>query len=511
MIQTSYTKNYLKIYFWQGISLVLNFLSMFIVVPYLTSNPVIYGIYTICISISIFLAYADIGFMGAGQKYAAEHFARAEHKEEIKIIGFTAFILLVFLFILSVVFFILSLRPELIINNLVSGIQSTTASSLFFILAIFTPVTLLQRVLQLIFGIRLEDYIVQRSNIVASLFKILSVLWFFRNGTYNIVGYFLFVQVANLLAAFITLLIARNRYNYDFRSLIKAVRFDKLVFGKTKDLAFTSLYLTFTWILYYELDPTVIGKFIGANQVAIYAIGLTILSFFRSILGILFSPFTARFNHFVGLNDDNGLKILYSNVVRLFAPVVVIPIVSVYLMASPLILSWVGSKYIFSVEITQFLVLCNLFAFISYPAGIYLMAKQKIKDIYIVSTLIPIVYWFGVISTYSLFGIKSFAIFKFIAFVISAFSYHLIMVKSLEISLFKSIKDIIIPMIIPVSFLFLVAFVITDYLPHYKSKPNLLIVALTILCMILMAVIIQYLVSPKLRTTLKNIYIDLRN
>ena len=69
---------------------------MFVVIPYLTSNPTIYGIYSVCISFSIFLAYADLGFMGAGQKYAAEYFARKEYDEEIKVIGFTNFILFVF-------------------------------------------------------------------------------------------------------------------------------------------------------------------------------------------------------------------------------------------------------------------------------------------------------------------------------------------------------------------------------------------------------------------------------
>ena len=69
---------------------------MFIVIPYLTSEPEIYGIYTVCISVSIFLAYADLGFLSAGQKYAAEYFAKGKRQEEIKVIGFTTFILLVF-------------------------------------------------------------------------------------------------------------------------------------------------------------------------------------------------------------------------------------------------------------------------------------------------------------------------------------------------------------------------------------------------------------------------------
>jgi O-antigen/teichoic acid export membrane protein len=299
-MDNSYTKNYLKIYFWQGVSLVLNFLSMFIVVPYLTSEPSIYGIYTVCISISIFLSYADLGFLGAGQKYAAEYFAKGQRKEEINVIGFTNFILLVFLLLFSAGFFILSLQPELLIKNLLPGKQETIASSLLLILALFTPVTLLQRLLQMIFGIRLEDYIIQRTNVVASLLKIISVLWFFREGQYNIVGYFLFTQIINLTAAMLTILIARKRFSYDFIALIKSIHFNKIVFAKTKNLAFTSFYLTFTWILYYELDPAAIGKILGPQQVAVFAIGLTIMSFIRSIMGILFSPFNARFNHFIG-------------------------------------------------------------------------------------------------------------------------------------------------------------------------------------------------------------------
>src|SRR5665647_996730 len=139
-MKSSYTKNYLKIYLWQGVSLVLNFLAMFIVVPYLTSKPTIYGIYTICISISIFLSYADLGFMGAGQKFAAEYFARGERKEEIKVVGFTNFILLIFLLLFSIGFLFLSFHPGLLVKNIIPGKQEAIASSLLLILSLFTPV-----------------------------------------------------------------------------------------------------------------------------------------------------------------------------------------------------------------------------------------------------------------------------------------------------------------------------------------------------------------------------------
>lgn len=499
MIKKSYTKNYLKIYFWQGVSLVLNFLSMFIVVPYLTSEPAIYGIYTVCISISIFLAYADLGFMGAGQKYAAEYFVRGEPKEEIKVIGFTNFILLVFLLLFSIGFLILSFHPELLIKNLASGKQESIASSLLLILALFTPVTLLQRLLQMIFGIRLEDYVIQRTNIVASLLKILSVLFFFKNGQYNIVGYFLFTQIVNLIAALVTLLLARIRYNYDFKSLLKSIHFNKSVFSKTKNLAFTSLYLTFTWILYYELDPAAIGKLLGAKQVAIFAIGLTIMSFFRSIFGILFSPFNIRFNHFIGNHDEEGLKSFITTVTTFMAPVIIIPIITICLLAQPLIICWVGIEYSESVSVARFLILCNLFAFINYPTSFLLMGKERIKEMYLVNTIIPLVYWIGIILTYAMIGLNAFAFFKFVAFSISALAYLLILKRYLDLSIVQLIQRYIWPVLFPVIFLLVATLLITNYLPIEKSKVNLLIVAMTAISFIMSSFVLQYILSAKWR------------
>jgi len=472
---------------------------MFIVVPYLTSEPAIYGIYSVCISVSIFLSYADLGFIGAGQKYAAECFARREIKEEIRIIGFTSFILMIFLLLFSIVFLNLSLNPELLIKNMAHEKEISIASSLLLILALFTPVTLLQRLLQMIFGIRLEDYIIQRTNIIGSLLKIISVFWFFRNGKYNIVGYFLFVQIINLLAAIVTLIIARKRYKYNIKALFSSLRFSKTVFLKTKNLAFTSLFLTITWIIYYELDPTIIGKFIGVNQVAIYAIGLTILSFFRSILGILFSPFNARFNHFIGVNDVDGLKKFYLHVTTILAPLVIIPIITVSLLTKPLILSWVGRNYIDSVEIAKYLVLCNLFAFITYPAGMLLMAQERIKEMYFVNTLIPVIFWSGIILLYPFWGLKSFAVFKLIAFGISSIVYYFIMLKFLQINIKQSFLEIFQPIILPIIFLIFTTLLIRDFIPCEKSKLNLLIVAGTIVTCIIGAFIIQYSVSSKIR------------
>ncbi len=504
-MQQSYTKNYLKIYFWQGISLVLNFISMFVVIPYLTSDPTTYGIYSVCISFSIFLAYADLGFMGAGQKYASEYFAKGDREEELKVIGFTNFILLVFLLLFSLGFFVLSNHPELLIKGLDTANQHYIASTLLLILAVFTPTTLLQRLLQMIFGIRMEDFIVQRTNIIASVFKILSVLWFFRAGKYDIVGYFLFTQIINFIAALITLFIARKRYNYNFKALFQAIYFNKAVFDKTKGLAFTSLFLTISWILYYELDSVAIGKFLGANQVAVYAIGLTVLSFFRSIFGILFSPFNVRFNHFIGSDDEDGLYSFYLQVVSILAPIAVFPIIVIAIFAKPIVFTWVGAEYSHSVSIVQFLVFCNVFAFVTYPTKFMLIAKERLKALYFINTLLPFIFWSGIAVSIGVWGVKSFAVFKLVAFILSAIVLYKLMIDYLKLNILDSINKIFYPMLFPVLFLIFSSFWVRGYLPEEKSKINLLIVAIVMGGLIVVSFVIQYFASEKWRSQVKKI------
>ena len=117
-MQKQYIKNYLKIYFWRFISILSGFLSLLIVVPHLSNNIELYGIYSFCISFTLYLTYADIGFLNAGQKYAAEAYAKNNRKEEVQILGFTAAILLLMVAPFSIAMIYFSFNPNIIINNI---------------------------------------------------------------------------------------------------------------------------------------------------------------------------------------------------------------------------------------------------------------------------------------------------------------------------------------------------------------------------------------------------------
>ena len=133
MLKVSYFNDYLKTYFWSGIAVFLNLASFFIVVPKLSNNIVVYGIYSVCISISLFLNYADFGFAKAGFKFAGEYFAKGETEEEVKYYGFSGLLLLVFVSLFAIVFLLFSFYPGVLIKDLSNQENISIASKILMI------------------------------------------------------------------------------------------------------------------------------------------------------------------------------------------------------------------------------------------------------------------------------------------------------------------------------------------------------------------------------------------
>ncbi|HEY8928036.1 MAG TPA: hypothetical protein VIM55_02510 [Mucilaginibacter sp.] len=497
--------NIIKIYFWQLVSLLFNFAAVFIVTPYLTSQPVLYGIYTLVSSANIFLAYADFGFLGAGMKFAAESYAQKDLKQEIRIIGFTGFIFMLFVCVYALSVLYISFKPELLIKNLHSETEREISKNLLLILAGSAPVFMLQRVLQIIFAVRLQDYVFQKILIMANAVKIVSAFFFFSHNNYPIVAYFLFSQVCSLAAVTIGLWIVKSKLGYDMLLFTKSLRFDRQLYKKTKSLAFVSLFLTLCWILYYELDPFVISKSLGSSYLAIYAIGFTLMEYFRSIFGIIFGPFTAKFNHYIGLKDHDGLKSFFVRILVITLPLVVFPVLSVAITIKNFVFTWVGPQYAASVPIAQILVLGFIFNFITSPAGILVMAYERAKLLYLTNSLLPVIYWLGVAFTFKTVGLQAFADFKLLSFSIVAIAYILIIIRLLNLKFWSFIWRLLSPAILPVSIIAAAAYFIGPYLPLQKDKVNLLIYLVCNGVIVSVAFIVYYFSSTVFKESINKI------
>jgi O-antigen/teichoic acid export membrane protein len=502
----SFTKNYFQIYLWKGISMVLNLLSLFLVVPRLSESPLIYGIYAICASVSVYLSYADIGFYGAGVKYAAEAYARDDRKQEYKYIGFSLFILTVFVGLIGVVFFVLSFHPSLLIKDIEYNDNWGIASKLLLIQSVFTVNTILQRFVNATMNIRLENFVSQKTLIISSLIKIGSVFIFFKPDHYDIVGYFLFLKSADFVAHLINLLIVKYRYNYDFLEFLRCFRFNSHIYKRVKSLAFGSFYVTVLWVFYYELDQIAIGRFLGAQEVAIFAVAFTILTYYRNISGMIFSPFQARFNHFRGLGKIQELKKFYFNVIKITMPIVIFSVLPILILSEQFILSWVGSEYIDSAQILFCLVFSNLFLFISIPASNMIVTLEKVRLLYVINTWIAVIYWSGVLLFVGNLGVLAFAIFKLVSFSIATLFYLDFTLKFLEITLMKFVKETLFRILIPVLISAAILIYVRETFFFKKSSNDLFMVLVTFGVSASMAMIVYYLISKELRDFGKQIW-----
>ena len=511
MLLKSYTKNYFYTYLWQGVAMLLHLTSMMIVIPFISENKLIFGIYSICISISIFLNYADLGFVSAGIKYAGECYAKKEHKEEIKYYGFSGFILLILVFFIALTFLLFSYHPQILIKDIFDPEVLQIGSSLLFIQALFSFNIVFQKYVSSVFQVRIEQYVFQRINIIGNIIKISSVFYFFSSDNYDIVGYFFCIKLVELLVLIIGVFLIKFRYNISIQDFILNLKFNKTIYNKSKDLAYSSFFITILWIIYYELDIIIIGKIFGAYEVAIFSIAYVFMQFLRSLSSILFSPFQNRYNHFTGLKDLYGLKQILKKVIFVTTPIFLFGVLIIVIFSDNLILSWAGNQYSDSALILVLLSLCHVFNSIIIPGSNILVSLEKIKEMYVINFTVVVVFWLGIYFTYEELGLISFPVFKLVSTLLTFIFYLNFLLSFLDISISYSLKIIFKNLFVPLLILYFCLIYFLDFLPIDKSKINFIVIICYSLLSILIAFISLFLTSNNYRNVFKIYYVKILN
>lgn len=500
-LKQNYFANYIKTYIWQFISIFFSFISLFIVIPILSSNQVVLGIYNICISVTIFLSYADFGFLGAGQKYAAEAIATDCKTDEEDILIVTKNILLIFIVLLTIVFFLLAYKPSVFIKDLTEE-NLQLASKLLFIIAIFCPVTIIERISQLMYSIHIEDYCFQRFTLIGSALKILSAFVFLANGKYNIVLYLLSLKLIGLLISAIAYLYACKKYSYPLLILFK-IHINISIFKRMIKVALSNFISSLSWILYYELDVFAIGKMYGVAQVALFSVALSLTSFIRSFSGVLFSPYLVRFNHFIATKQFEKLKECFLNVVKYTSIVLSLGIFGIIFLRKPLFFCWVGNEYAKSTFIVIWLLLIYVLNSINTPSSYLLIAFEEVKTINFINILQPILYWGIIVIFQKRYGIEIFAISKFIIMIVPTFIYFKKNIGLLKLKITDLIKDSILknfPFILVEFFLIQLVCII---LPLEKSTKNLFVVISAGIIIIVPLMVLRFGFDNTLRNKIK--------
>lgn len=456
--------NYINIYIWKLVSMITGFLSVVIVVPHLSTQQELFGIYTFCMSFVLYLSYADLGFLSAGQKFAGEEVAKGNKEKEIGITGFSLTLLICLFLPFSIFMLYLSANTEVLFGDITKN-NITIASNLLLIMGIFLPVQVfLQRLVDFVLVIRLKDYIHLRIDIVFNLVKIFSVYFFFEEGRYLIVEYFLFITFMTIIGSCIAIYVTSVEIKYNFPQLMRSLRLRREYFQMSKELALSSFILTFAFILYYEMDLLIIGWLFSMQDVAIYAIGFTFLNFMRTLWNILYSPLSQRLNHYSAYSSNVEISQTLFKIIEYTAPLYLILTLSLVLFAEPIILFWVGNEYHSSISIFQILMISMFFGVITRPASYYFIARLKHKLMYAQALVSISVFYTSIFLLKDDYGIESLAIAK----VIVAIVIGLIAIKGLFkiVSFYDILKKVLIPsIIIGAAFYIYIPSIINNILP----------------------------------------------
>ena len=407
-------------------------------VPLLAEDSELFGIYSICVSIVLYLSYADFGFLASGQKFAAEAVASDRLQDEIAITGFIFFILVVMFIPFVFIGCYLSLAPTILISGL-SDANFHIAQNLLLVIGLLVPIQiLLERLANFITEIRLKDYLVTRVNVAANMIKIFSIFLFLDGEGIRLVEYFLFTTLVSIIVAFLVIMMVSKRINYDLKLLILNIRFDKVLYSRLGKLSWNTFLLTIAFIIYYEVDLIIIGKLMGPEEVAVYAVGFTLINFLRNIFNIIYAPFSHRLNHFSGVKNTENMVTLFHKLIFFGLPIYVISLTILVLVSEYLIIYWVGVDYGNSVRIAKLLFISLAFGFLVKPAGYYFNSTLNYGCIRMLAIVGVLVFLASLSLLYPQYGLASFAIAK----ILVAFSLFVVCIYGLRSHLW-AIRELI--------------------------------------------------------------------
>ena len=505
-----YTKKYFSYYLTQFLAIFLNIFSVALVIPRLASFPEQLGIYMLAVSLLNYLAYGDFGFLVAGTKFATEAYAQ-NNRRELEYTGFVmAFSLATWvlfgLFILGFLYFyehvkLVSSPAEIV----------TFFRNVMLTLLAFSPVMAVRRVLQTFFSIRLEDYYFRLFFSIGSVFKIISAFFLVHDHPSGVYHYFLFGNVVDLLLVIYCFYFICHRYNYTLGEIIRHTKFDKKIYNEVKGLAFSTLFSTFCWVAFFELDSLFIATFGNLTQVGLIAVCLLLVGYVRMLMGTFFSPFAVRFNHFTGLKDFDGLKKYCLELIEFSFPFSILFITIVVLLLKPLFASWTGG-FEAAILCTAFYLLSFIFSFIQYPGGFLLISLEKNKAIAKVGFLSLIVFWICILLFFRKYGLVTIGVAKFLCFFMMFIFYQ---TKILEFA-----KETFSQFFLSKWIKILIAIAVIMFVDHYfqsrflinltKSYQNLTLVVTTGVVYLFIGIFVYYILCKEFADVAKKIFASLK-
>ena len=449
-----FTNRFSKVYIWQFISLIVRMLSLLIVIPIISFDKSVYGIYSLILSIQIFLNYGDFGIFSSVKRFLIE-FNDNNHRDFShlqKFSFFSGFVLWIFFsFLLSIIYF----NPDFLIKD-INYEEIDLIKDLILICSVNGFALVFQKIVAIYYQINIMDDILKKIQICGNVLIILFAFFLDSYDVFNLKMWYLFSSFVQIIVFFIIYINALKRkliINHYFFTFFNFFNSDliKNVFNFSIPLFVSSI----CWLLFYEFDNFIIGKTLGINQVAIYSASVVFLIVTRSVFGIIFNPINVNAIYAFKKSVKTGGNYISNSFLFLFL-IGIFFCSSLFLFSEDLINYVYGNNYYESVQIVNILLFQFLFYPFFYLAGTVLENFFSSKKIIVISIFTVTIYYSLIFFNLDSLSLLKLAIFKIVTFFLISILYFIVLINYLNFT--KVVSNIF--------YFFILIFILTFFIQN---------------------------------------------
>jgi O-antigen/teichoic acid export membrane protein len=128
-----------------------------------------------------------------------------------------------------------------------------------------------------------------------------------------------------------------------------------------------------------NISPSILARYSGTEEIAVFAIGLTIYSYVYSFAGALNGLFLPKISRYTAIGDKTSIESLTFKIERIQLFILGYIILAIFLTGKSFVKAWMGNNFIQSYYVAILLLLPGIIVFCQAIESTHLFAIGKIK------------------------------------------------------------------------------------------------------------------------------------
>jgi len=354
--------------------LVVSVVIAFFFTPYLISmlGKERYGLWSLILSITVYMAMADAGMKQSVVRYVSKYLAKEDWKQLNEVISSSARI---YFFVSMVI-----LTGTLLVTFVF--LQYFKIEPGFFHIA---------QQLMVILGLNEAIRYIYLPFTSVGAYHRFDISSYFQIGIriFQTLGMIILLELGLGLVPMALLVLGINIITRIWLSSIRAKLYPQVRFSmkaitsdKTKELLSYSLFsflIVATWIIIYHTDNIVIGAFLSMEAVAVYSVAAMIVTQLRSAIQTIAVPLVPAISHFEAGQDFARIMSIYRRATKYLYYISVYIAICTLIFGGPFILLWVKKDFSGSIVILKILIVAAAIYFPQTLANSVLLGVSKHK------------------------------------------------------------------------------------------------------------------------------------